>query len=185
MKKFLVFISTIFMAISMSACGNNKNDKYISVSKAIEIANQVGEKGTEDRKLVKGTISSITNTNYGEMYITDSEKEIHIYGLYSSDGTKTYADMENKPYKGDEIYVSAIISMFKGNPDLGKAWLIDYKSNQEEADLSKYTSMSIAEARSAEEGKKVIVEGVVGYVTYASGMNPNGIYLIDDNRKRV
>ena len=40
--------------------------------------------------------------------------------------------------------------------------------------------MAINEARNAEVDKKIIVEGVVAYITYASGMKPNGLYLVDE-----
>ncbi len=42
-----------------------------------------------------------------------------------------------------------------------------------------YSSLSIKEAREKEKGYKVIVEGVVGRITYAYGLKPNGFYLID------
>ena len=40
--------------------------------------------------------------------------------------------------------------------------------------------MTIDEARKAEKGAKVQVTGVVAQITYASGMAPNGIYLVDN-----
>ena len=185
MSKKLFFITTVFTSLVLCACGGNKphddGPKYYSVSEAIEIAKKAGEQGTSERQYVTGTIDSITNTNYGEMYISDGTNEIHIYGLYSEDGSTTYADMKEKPYKGDTVYVYSYINMYNGSPDLGKAWLVKFTSNQEEEDLSKYTEMSISQAREAKEEEKNLVEGVVGYITYANGMNPNGLYLLDDN----
>ena len=189
MSKKLFLIASLFASLVITACGGgnktpdggDEGPKYYSVSEAIEIANQVGEEGTPERQYVTGVVDRVTNSTYGEMYITDGTKEIHIYGLYSSDGTVSYADMSEKPYKGDTVYVLATISIFKGAPDLGKAWLVKFDAKPKEAeDLSDYVEVDISIAREAEEGEKVIVEGIVGYVTYASGNNPNGIYLLDD-----
>lgn len=182
MKIRLLFLSIIASIFSLTGCNKKENDDgYLSVSDAIEVAKEVGDSGTTDRRLVKGTISNITNSNYGEMYISDGTNDIHIYGLYSEDGSQTYAQMEDKPYKGDFIYVSAYISLYNNAPDLGKAWLIKYESNQKGIDVKDYIEMNVSQAREANDGDKIIIEGVVGYITYANGMNPNGIYVVDDN----
>ena len=42
--------------------------------------------------------------------------------------------------------------------------------------------MSIAEAREAEVGTKIKLDGVVARITYANGMIPMGVYLVDDTQ---
>ncbi|MBQ8319968.1 MAG: hypothetical protein IJX81_03715 [Clostridia bacterium] len=45
-----------------------------------------------------------------------------------------------------------------------------------------HEAMTIAQARAAEEGAYVEVEGVVASITYAYGMVPSGVYLVDDTQ---
>ena len=166
--------------------GNNNDPEpqdeitYLTVSEAYDIAVKAGDKGTEERKYVKGTVQEITNSTYGEMYITDGVKSLYVYGVYSSDGEKRYVDLEEKPYSGDEVYLYGVLKTYKDSPELGASWLQKFESHQGEIDLTEYEEMTVAEARSADLNKKIIINGVVGAVTYANGMKPNGIFVIDN-----
>ena len=75
----------------------------ITIAQALEIAEAVGETGTENKYLITGTIKTVTNPQYGEMYITDGENELYIYGTYSADGVKRYSELTEKPVKGDTV----------------------------------------------------------------------------------
>lgn len=44
---------------------------YLTVSEAVALAAQVGTEGTSEKQYVTGTVKSISNPTYGEMYITD------------------------------------------------------------------------------------------------------------------
>ena len=158
----------------------HQDDKYLTVTQAYEMASSAGSDGTSEKQYVYGTVKSISNANYGEMYITDGTTDLYIYGVYSSDGTLKYSEMTEKPYSGDVVYLYGILKTFNNSPEMGAAWLQKYEPNQTEIDLSEYTEVSILGARSAETGSKLIVEGVVAKITYANGMNPNGAYLVDD-----
>ena len=76
---------------------------YLSVTEAVALANQVGEQGTQERQYVTGKVKNITNSTYGEMYITDGASDLYIYGVYSSDGALRYSEMSEKPYSGDDV----------------------------------------------------------------------------------
>ena len=132
---------------------------------------------TEGRYYVKATVQSVTNAQYGAMVITDGKDTISVYGSYSKDGSTGYAEMAEKPVKGDEVLLYANVKNFKGTMELNSAWIQEWTTP--EFDESAYTALSIADARNTEIGTKVKVEGVVAAITYANGMKPAGIILVD------
>ena len=198
MKRFLYFLFVVVLLLCFVGCGNqevdenkqndnnidNKDDKedikYLTVSEAYAMAVEAGEKGTAERQYVKGTVKEISNPLYGEMYITDGEKTLYVYGVYSIDGEKKYPDLDEKPYTGDEVYLYGVLKTYKDSPELGASWLQKFVSHQGEVDLSTYTEVSVEEARQAEVGEKLIISGVVSTITYANGMKPNGIFVVDN-----
>ena len=153
---------------------------YLTVSEAVALANEVGEQGTAQKQYVTGFVKNITNPNYGEMYITDGTNDLYIYGVYSADGVKRYPELEEKPYTGDEVFLYGYVKTYKGSPEMGASWLQKMVSHQGEIDIKDYVSSSILEARNAVEGSKVKISGVVAKINHASGMIPNGFYLIDN-----
>lgn len=71
----------------------------------------IGETTTEVY-YVKGTITSIDSTTYGNLYLTDGAgNTIFVYGLYDEDGNR-YDKMATKPAVGDEITVAARIKCY-------------------------------------------------------------------------
>jgi len=153
---------------------------YLTVSEAYELALQVGDAGTAEKQYVTGIVKNITNANYGEMYITDGEKDLYIYGVYSANGARKYPELEEKPYKGDEVFLYGIVKTYNGSPEMGASWLQKFISHQGEESLDDYTSMNILAARNAAKESKVLVQGVVANITYANGRVPSGVYLVDD-----
>lgn len=153
---------------------------YLTVSEAYELALQVGDSGTAEKQYVTGIVKNITNANYGEMYITDGEKDLYIYGVYSANGARKYPELEEKPYKGDEVFLYGIVKTYNGNPEMGASWLQKFISHQGEESLDDYTSMNILAARNVAKESKVLVQGVVANITYANGRVPSGVYLVDD-----
>ncbi len=58
---------------------------------------------TEEYFCVEGTVASIANLTYGNMYIQDEDgNELYIYGVNDPDGTR-YDAMENPPQVGDTV----------------------------------------------------------------------------------
>ena len=164
----------------VSSSSEEPQATYLSVSEAVALANQVGEQGSAEKQYVTGKVKNITNTTYGEMYITDGTSDLYIYGVYSKDGSLKYSEMSEKPYSGDDVYLYGYVKTYNGSPEMGASWLQKFVSHQGEADLSEYSEMNIEAARTAVKGSKVIVQGVVAKITYASGKVPNGLYLVDD-----
>ncbi len=151
----------------------------ITLAQAIEICKKSSQP-TAERYYIHATVKSITNAQYGAMIITDGTDELEVYGTYSADGSVGYADMEEKPFKGDEVLLHCTLQNFNGKNEVKNARLIAFKSNEGNVDESKYTQMSVEEARNAAEGTLIKVDGVVSQITYANGMKPNGLILIDE-----
>lgn len=114
------------------------------------------------------------------MEIEDETGKIYIYGTYSEDGSVQYKNLEYKPNVNDEIVIYATLQTHSGQPEVKNAWLIDYVDSSTQFDVNEYEKMTIAKAREAEKGKKVLVSGVVSRKTYATGKKENGFYLVDN-----
>ena len=147
--------------------------KYLTVSQAIALAMEAGPQGTQDAEFVKGTVKTISNSLYGEMYITDGTNDLYIYGI------EGYADMEERPYAGDDVYLLGVLKTYNDSPEMGRAQLQKFVSHQGEIDINDYSPKTALEARNAEVGDKVLLEGVVAKITFANGRKPNGFFLVD------
>ena len=152
--------------------------QVISIEMAKEICAYTGETVTTDRYYIHATIDSISNAQYGKMVISDATGSISVYGTYSADGEIGYAAMTEKPLKGAEVLLSCTLHSFDDSPEVKNARLIAFK--EVELDESAYTEMTIAQAREKADGELVKVSGVVAQITYANGMVPNGVYLVDN-----
>ncbi len=150
----------------------------ITIEQAIEIARIAGETPTTERYYIHATVSTVTNSAYGAMIIEDETGSISVYGTYSEDGSIGYASMTDKPKKGDEVLLSCTLHTYSSDAEVKNARVI--KFNKVQLDESAYTEMTIEAARNAKEGDLVKVTGVVAQITYASGMVPNGVYLVDN-----
>ena len=150
--------------------------QVITVEQALAIA-AVNEEPTTERYYIKATVSTITNYKFGAMIIEDTTGSISVYGTYSEDGSLTYPQMTEKAYKGDEVLLSCTLNIFDGTLQVKNARLI--KFTPVTIDQTDYAETSISDARELNEGDKVKVSGVVAQITYASGMVPNGVYLVD------
>ena len=151
-------------------------DSTLTIAELLALPIADGEV-TEGRYYVRGTVESVVNAQYGQMIITDGKNSISVYGSYSADGATGYAELAEKPVKGDEVLLYANVKNFKGTLEINSGWIQEFTTP--EFDESAYTAMSIADARLSANGTKVKVEGVVAAITYANGMKPAGVILVD------
>ncbi len=195
MKKLLCLCLLLTVLISaLTACAPNEGTTgttqstqastapeidTITIAQALELC---GEEGniTQERYTIRATVESVTNATYGAMVLKDETGTISVYGTYSEDGSVGYAQLTDKPYKGDDVLVSCILQNYNGTKEIKSAWLLSFTHNQVEVDASAYTEMTIQSARDAETGAKVKVDGIVAQITYADGMIPSGIFLVDE-----
>lgn len=206
MKKLIALLLVLVIVVGcFAACSGNKTDattapngttapeattqpvettqpdayETITIAQALELCGESGNI-TEERYYIRATVESIKNPTYGQMTITDETGSIDVYGTYSEDGAIPYGQMEKKPYKGDEVLLYCILQNYNGTKEVKNAWLIEFTHVDTPVDDKDYTAMSIADARAAEKGAKVKVSGVVARITYANGMIPSGVYLVDN-----
>ena len=159
---------------------HDEEPKLITIAEAIEIAMAETSETPTTRYLIRATIVKVSNPAYGEMTIADETGEIYVYGVYSADGAIGYANFEEKPVKGDEVLLSCTLNTYKSTPQVKNARLIEFTPGvKEDIDVSDYTEMTIADAREVALGTKVKVNGVVARITYANGMKPSGVYIVD------
>ena len=151
-------------------------DSTLTIAELLALPLADGEV-TEGRYYVRATVESVTNPQYGQMIITDGKDSISVYGTYGADGSVGYASLDSKPVKGDEVLLYANVKNFKGTLELNSGWIIEFTSP--EFDESAYTAMNIADARNSANGTMIKVEGVVAQITYANGMKPSGVILVD------
>ena len=205
--RLIAFVMMLAMALSMVACvndnGNGGNagdepetppcphelvlDGYcydclsivtLTIEEAIEICNQYPD-GTEERYYIRATIKTLSNPQYGEMYIADETGELYVYGTYSEDGSLYFNQLTEAPVKGDEVLLHCILSTYNGTPQVKNARLIEFTHKDVEFNEADYTEMTIAEAREADVDTLVKVKGVVAQITYANGYIPSGVILVD------
>ena len=134
------------------------------------------DESLEGTQTLKGKIISSDgyNETYGDISVTIVVDGYENYPIYCYQ-IKKDAD---KIQVGDYIAVQGTLKNYKGSKvEFERPTLLAYEKAK--IDENSYKEMSIAEARNAEKGAKVKVTGVVAQITYASGMAPNGIYLVD------
>ncbi len=151
-------------------------DTALTVKEMLELPLK-NDQITEGRYYVEAVIESVSNATYGAMYIKDATGTISVYNSKNADGTVEYKDMTDKPVKGDNVKLYCTVQNFNGTIEIKSAYIVEFKHNK--VDESAYTAMTIADARKAAEDAKVKIEGVVAKITYATGMVPSGVVVVD------
>ena len=159
--------------------GDTEEYPVITIAEALELCGEPGNITTE-RYYIRAIVDSILNPTYGQMRIKDETGTIDVYGTWSADGEIGYASFESKPVKGDEVLLHCILQNYNGTKEIKNARLIELTPDAEKVDESDYTAMTIDEARDSAVETLVKVEGVVAQITYANGMKPSGVYLVDE-----
>jgi hypothetical protein len=138
------------------------------------------EEPTTQHYIVKATVESISNASFGAMWITDGTGSISVYNTKNADGSVGYADMEDKPYKGDTVTLKCTVHCFNGTMEIKQAYILEFAHAEVTIDPSEYTEMSVADARATETGTKVQVSGVVAQMVYGGKADsPCGLILAD------
>ena len=158
--------------------GDTEEYPVITIAEALELCGEPGNI-TSERYYIRAIVDSILNPAYGQMRIKDETGTIDVYGTWSADGEIGYANFESKPVKGDEVLLHCILQNYNGTKEVQNARLIEFTPDAEKVDESDYTAMTIDEARDSAVETLVKVEGVVAQITYANGMKPSGVYLVD------
>lgn len=74
---------------------------------------------------VKGTLTRLSNTQYGNWYINDGTGEVYIYGTLDANGSeKNFASL--KLEEGDEVTIQGPRETYKGTPQLKNVTVLSY-----------------------------------------------------------
>ncbi len=151
--------------------------EFTSLPHAIAIAKDGGEDYAATEKIyITGWVTNISNPYFGELTITDGNVTIYAYGLAN------YQTFGKMPQIGDVVVIEAYVGTkgtdveLKNNSKLVEVQAVELSSDYEE--------VTIAEAREAEAGEKVIVSGVVAAFTYKNVKVGNdyvrdGLYIVN------
>ena len=99
---------------------------YTTVDDFLKAAEDESE--TAPMYTLKGTITAVDNTEYGNFDLTDDTGTVYIYGLNSPDGaTKKYWETSGAKL-GDDIVVKTVRTSFNGTPQGKYAWFVELVS---------------------------------------------------------
>lgn len=74
---------------------------------------------------VKGTLTRLSNTQYGNWYINDGTGEVYVYGTLDANGSeKNFASL--KLEEGDEVTIQGPRETYKGTPQLKNVTVLGY-----------------------------------------------------------
>ena len=98
----------------------------ITIAEAIALGEaQANGTNTVDKYYIEGTVTGLYNATSGYFYVTDGTNQILVYGLYNSDGTKKYNEMDVKPVDGDKVVLLTVVSQSNYEVQLKDAWLVN------------------------------------------------------------
>ena len=155
--------------------------QYTSIADALSIG-AAGEHNvyTSEKYILRGVITEVQNTTYGNVVISDGVKTILIYGLYSADGSTRYDAMSNKPVVGDLIVVSGGLGNYYGSPQMKNGWLVEVDA--EACAEHSYVEIVTTAATCTVTGSKIstcCVCGVSSVNEIPAGHNPAAAWTYD------
>ena len=94
--------------------GGGTEITYTPISDLLGIGESLADNAaTSEYYYVKGTVTSVSNTKYGNLYIKDSSgNSIYVYGVYDSTGSVRYDSLPDPPVAGDEIVLYAQVKRY-------------------------------------------------------------------------
>ena len=147
--------------------------EFISLPMAIAIAKDGGEDFVaSETYYIAGWVADISNPSYGSITITDGNVSIYAYGIANYMAEQTW------PLIGDVVVLKAVIGTIGTDVELKNSTTIA-EWHSVAVNEAEYTVATIAEARSAVAGTKLIVEGVVAGYTYKNAKTKDGNYVAD------
>lgn len=136
---------------------------------------------------LRGTITSVVNTTYGNFDLTDDTGTVYIYGLMSKDGATNKYWAQSGAKLGDDIEIITARASFNGTPQGENAWFVevypgtrafytvdpaavDFASagGEQDIEVSAYNTTAAVTATSDNSAFAVEVNGYVVTVTAAA-----------------
>ena len=92
----------------------------ISIEEAVEIALAAGETPTTEQYYIRGTVTTISNPQYGAMVITDGTNELSVYNT-KGEGDVYFPDLEERPAKDDEVLLLCTLHTYGDKAEVKQA----------------------------------------------------------------
>ena len=99
---------------------------YTTVAEFLAAAEDESE--TAPMYTLKGTITAVANTSYGNFDLTDDTGTVYIYGLCSPDGATNKYWATSGAKLGDDIVVKTVRTSFNGTAQGKNAWFVELVS---------------------------------------------------------
>jgi len=97
----------------------------LSIAEAVAVGQKKQHNNyTAGKYYITGTITEVYNTTYGNMYITDGNATILIYGTWSENGTVRYDGLTKKPVAGDKVTLYGVIGQYGGKAQMKNGWIV-------------------------------------------------------------
>lgn len=121
-----VYFSLVNADFYMTAADTEPEVTYTTVAEFL--AAEVDESETAPMYTLKGTITAVANTSYGNFDLTDDTGTVYIYGLMSPDGTTNKYWATSGAKIGDDIVIKTIRTSFNGAAQGKNAWFVELVS---------------------------------------------------------
>ncbi len=159
----------------------------LSEKTAFTIKDAIAQCELDDSKewYIKGIVKEISSYTYGEMTLVGEDgSELYIFGVHgANDEFFDALDASQRPAVGNELVLKGVLTKFNGTPQGGsngkQMKIVSFKEVETEFDATKYTQMSIKEAREAKDGTLVKVKGIVTKITVSASSAPTGVFITD------
>ena len=128
---------------------------------------------TTEQYTVKGTVTEVKNTTYGNFYIVDEAgNSLYVYGLYDEAGNR-YDAMATKPEVGDYVVLYSVVSNSNG-PQLKNAVL---KSITKGEGAPETTAPATPDAPVALDAVKPVVGNAYGFAFVQKNVENKVLYI--------
>ncbi len=107
--------------------GDDSGDQAGITSIADFLAAATDEDGNNTVYTLKGTITSVVNTEYGNFDLTDDTGTVYIYGLCSPEGAQKYWAASGAKL-GDDIVIKTVRGVYNGSPQGKNALFVELVS---------------------------------------------------------
>ena len=133
---------------------------------------------------LKGTITNVANTSYGNFDLTDETGTVYVYGLYSPDGATNKYWATSGAKLGDDIVISVTRGEYSNSPQGANARFVELVTP---GTIAFYTIDTEAVEFASEGGEKVVNVSVYNTdaTVTASSDNAQFVVAVDGNKVTI
>ena len=133
---------------------------------------------TETYYYLKGTITSVVNTSYGNFDLTDETGTVYVYGLYSEDGATNKYWATSGAKLGDDIVIYATRGEFNGTAQGANARFVELFTP---GTVAFYTVDTAAVDFTSAGGEQVVKVSTYNTSAAVTATSDNAAFAVDVN----